>query len=40
MPQAQFAGIFAAKEKGFYKDEGIDVEIMPGNRMSLSSSRL
>ncbi|MBD0380252.1 ABC transporter substrate-binding protein [Paenibacillus sp. WST5] len=30
VPQAQFAGIFAAKEKGFYKEEGIDVEIVPG----------
>lgn len=30
VPQAQFAGIYAAKEKGFYKDEGIDVEIVPG----------
>lgn len=30
VPQAQFAGIYAAKEKGFYKDEGLDVEIVPG----------
>ncbi|WP_246362096.1 ABC transporter substrate-binding protein [Paenibacillus alba] len=30
VPQAQFAGIYAAKEKGFYKDEGIDVDIVPG----------
>jgi NitT/TauT family transport system substrate-binding protein len=29
-PQAQFAGYFAAKEKGFYADEGLDVEIVPG----------
>jgi NitT/TauT family transport system substrate-binding protein len=28
--QAQFAGIFVAKEKGFYKDAGIDVEVIPG----------
>ncbi|SDN01586.1 NMT1/THI5 like [Paenibacillus sp. yr247] len=30
MPQVQFAGIYAAKERGFYKDEGIEVEIVPG----------
>ncbi|CAB3395310.1 ABC transporter substrate-binding protein [Kyrpidia spormannii] len=30
VPQAQFAGYFVAKEKGFYKDEGLDVEILPG----------
>ena len=26
--QFQFAGIYAAKEKGFYKDEGLDVNII------------
>lgn len=31
MPQFQFAGYFMAKEKGFYRDEGIDVSIIPGN---------
>ncbi|MDF2722671.1 MAG: hypothetical protein K0Q59_2346 [Paenibacillus sp.] len=30
VPQAQFAGIFVAKDKGFYEDEGLDVEIIPG----------
>lgn len=30
VPQAQFAGIFVAKEKGFYAEEGLDVEIIPG----------
>lgn len=30
VPQAQFAGIYAAKEKGFFADEGIDAEIIPG----------
>ncbi|MGO4107865.1 ABC transporter substrate-binding protein [Paenibacillus sp. YAF4_2] len=30
VPQAQFAGIFVAKEKGFYEQEGLDVEIIPG----------
>jgi NitT/TauT family transport system substrate-binding protein len=29
-PQAQFAGYFAAKDKGFYADEGLDVSILPG----------
>ncbi|HET8785480.1 MAG TPA: ABC transporter substrate-binding protein [Candidatus Limnocylindrales bacterium] len=29
-PQAQFAGYFAAKEKGYYAAEGLDVEILPG----------
>ncbi len=30
VPQAQFAGIYVAAEKGFYKDEGIDIKIVPG----------
>ena len=29
-PQAQFAGYYAALDKGFYRDEGLDVEIKPG----------
>jgi NitT/TauT family transport system substrate-binding protein len=28
--QAQFAGFYAAVQKGFYKDAGLDVEIRPG----------
>jgi NitT/TauT family transport system substrate-binding protein len=28
--QAQFAGYFAAQEKGFYRDEGLDVQILEG----------
>jgi NitT/TauT family transport system substrate-binding protein len=28
--QAQFAGYYVAKDKGFYTDEGLDVEIKPG----------
>src|SRR6202051_5182602 len=28
--QAQFAGSFVAKDKGFYKDAGLDVTINPG----------
>lgn len=28
--QAQFAGYYMAKEKGFYQEQGLDVEILPG----------
>eukprot|EP01037_Dinobryon_pediforme_P013047 gene13047-13148_t len=28
--QAQFAGYYVAKDKGFYKDAGLDVTIKPG----------
>ena len=28
--QAQFAGYYVAKDKGFYKEEGLDVDIKPG----------
>ncbi len=28
--QAQFAGYFVAKDKGFYTDENLDVTIKPG----------
>ena len=28
--QAQFAGYYVAEEKGFYEEEGLDVEIKPG----------
>lgn len=30
LPQGQFAGLYAAKEKGLYDSEGIEVEILPG----------
>lgn len=30
VPQSQFAGYFVAKNKGFYEEEGINVEIKPG----------
>jgi NitT/TauT family transport system substrate-binding protein len=30
LPQAQFIGYYVAKEKGWYKDEGIDLTINPG----------
>lgn len=30
IPQAQFMGYYVALDKGFYKDEGLDVTILPG----------
>lgn len=30
VPQAQFAGFYVALDKGFYRDEGLEVEILPG----------
>src|SRR5919206_3942137 len=30
LPQAQFAGYYVAKDKGFYKEVGLDVTIKPG----------
>lgn len=30
LPQAQFAGFYVAKAKGYYEDEGIDLTINPG----------
>lgn len=30
LPQGQFAGLYVADQKGFYEEEGIDVEILPG----------
>ncbi|MCR4926024.1 MAG: ABC transporter substrate-binding protein [Clostridiales bacterium] len=30
LPQGQFAGLYVADSKGFYEEEGIDVEILPG----------
>src|SRR4051794_40104371 len=29
LPQAQFAGYFAAQDQGFFEDEGLEVEIIP-----------
>ena len=28
--QGQFAGLYVAKDKGFYEEEGLDVDILPG----------
>jgi len=30
VPQAQFAGYYAAADQGYYKAEGLDVQILPG----------
>src|SRR5438128_10099596 len=30
VPQAQFAGYYVALDRGYYKDENLDVEILPG----------
>jgi len=30
LPQSQFMGYYVAAEKGYYKDEGIDINILPG----------
>ncbi len=30
LPQGQFAGLYVAQAKGFYEEEGLDVEILPG----------
>src|SRR5947209_2102097 len=30
VPQAQFAGYYVAVDKGFYRDENLAVEIIPG----------
>jgi len=40
VPQAQFAGYFVALEKGFYKDENLDVTIVPGGPDIVSEQQL
>lgn len=30
LPQSQFMGYYVAQAKGYYEDEGIDIEILPG----------
>ena len=30
LPQSQFMGYYVAANKGYYKEEGLDVEILPG----------
>ncbi|MDX2004041.1 MAG: ABC transporter substrate-binding protein [Meiothermus sp.] len=33
-PQAQFAGFFVARERGFFREEGLDVNLMPAGDQS------
>jgi NitT/TauT family transport system substrate-binding protein len=33
LPQMQFAGYYVAQAKGFYKEKGFDVEILPGGKV-------
>lgn len=39
-PQAQFAGYYVAYEKGFYRDLGIDLELVQGGPYRSSSEKL
>jgi len=40
MPQAQFAGYYIAKEKGFYDEVGLDVEMVHSSGFSSSLTKL
>ncbi|WP_319542006.1 ABC transporter substrate-binding protein [uncultured Pseudodesulfovibrio sp.] len=40
LPQAQFAGYFIAKDKGFYAEEGIDLTLISGGPDVLASEQL
>lgn len=40
LPQAQFAGYYVAKDKGFYEEVGIDLTILPGGPDVLASEYL
>ncbi|WP_419786940.1 ABC transporter substrate-binding protein [Pseudodesulfovibrio sp.] len=40
LPQAQFAGFYVAKDKGFYRDEGLYLHIMSGGPDVLASEYL
>ena len=40
LPQAQFAGYYVAKDKGFYAEEGIDLDILSGGPDILASDYL
>ncbi|MDP3427160.1 MAG: ABC transporter substrate-binding protein [Humidesulfovibrio sp.] len=39
-PQAQFAGFYVAKEKGFYSEAGVDMKIIPGGPDVVASKLL
>lgn len=40
LPQAQFAGYYVAREKGFYREAGVDLEIRAGGPDTLASREL
>lgn len=40
LPQAQFAGFYVAQKKGFYEQEGIDVEIIHPSASVMATDRL
>ncbi len=40
LPQAQFAGYYVALEKGFYRDAGLDLSILPGGPDTVPADRL
>ncbi|WP_316896882.1 ABC transporter substrate-binding protein [Pseudodesulfovibrio indicus] len=40
LPQAQFAGFFAAKDLGFYEEEGVDLTLLSGGPDILASEYL
>src|SRR5947207_5276619 len=40
VPQAQFAGYFVALDKGYYADENLDVQIIPGGPDTVSEQQV
>lgn len=39
-PQAQFAGFYVAKDKGFYREAGVDLTLIPGGQDVVASKLL
>ena len=39
VPQAQFAGYFAAVRQNYYRDEGLDIELVPGGPDVVAAGR-
>jgi NitT/TauT family transport system substrate-binding protein len=40
LPQSQFMGYYVAAEKGYYEEEGIDIEILPGGSDIIPEQRV
>lgn len=40
LPQSQFMGFYVAEAKGYYEDEGIDIEILPGGSDIISEQQV